>query len=110
MRAVFRFAQDFEGFTRSRLLSGSSCLLTSQDRELNVAFVTEFPDLLEKAPLAIADEVVWTLNDSGNTAVLFALSLQGQILAEVSIGNARNVDWESLAQDESHFLLGGHRE
>ena len=45
------------------------------DRELNVAFVTEFPDLLEESSaLAIADEVVWTLNDSGNTAVLFTLS------------------------------------
>ena len=73
---------------------------------MNVEFVTEFPDLLEESSaLALADEVVWTLNDSGNSAVLFALSLQGQVLAEVSIGNARNIDWESLAQDESHFFV-----
>ena len=106
MRAVFRFAKI------SKALPGLICCLAlhacspGQDRELNVAFVTEFPDLLEESSaLAIADEVVWTLNDSGNTAVLFALSLQGQILAEVPIGNARNVDWESLAQDESHFFV-----
>ena len=73
---------------------------------MNVEFVTEFPDLLEESSaLALADEVVWTLNDSGNSAVLFALSLQGQVLAEVSISNARNIDWESLAQDESHFFV-----
>ena len=106
MRAGFRFAKI------SKALPGLICCLAlhacspGQDRELNVAFVTEFPDLLEESSaLAIADEVVWTLNDSGNTAVLFALSLQGQILAEVPIGNARNVDWESLAQDESHFFV-----
>lgn len=106
MRAGFTFAKI------PKALPGLICCLAlhacspGQDRELNVAFVTEFPDLLEESSaLAIADEVVWTLNDSGNTAVLFALSLQGQILAEVSIGNARNVDWESLAQDETHFFV-----
>jgi len=106
MRAGFTFARIMKA------LPGLICCLAlhacspGQDRELNVAFVTEFPDLLEESSaLAIADEVVWTLNDSGNTAVLFALSLQGQILAEIPIGNARNVDWESLAQDDSHFFV-----
>jgi len=106
MRVGFRFAGAWKAS-----LGLISCLalhacLPAQDRELNVEFVTEFPDSLEESSaLALADEVVWTLNDSGNAAVLFALSLQGQILAEVPIRNARNIDWESLAQDESHLFV-----
>lgn len=106
MRVGFRFAGVWKAS------HGLICCLVlhacspAQDRQLNVEFVTEFPDLLEESSaLALADEVVWSLNDSGNTAVLFALSLQGQILAEVPIRNARNIDWESLAQDESHFFV-----
>jgi len=106
MLSGFRFANIWKA------LPGLICCLTlhacspAQDRELNVAFVTEFPDSLEESSaLAFADEVVWTLNDSGNTAVLFAVSLQGQIQAEVPIRNVRNVDWESLAQDETHFFV-----
>ena len=106
MRVGFRFAEVWKAS------HGLICCLVlhacspAQDRQLNVEFMTEFPDLLEESSaLALADEVVWSLNDSGNTAVLFALSLQGQILAEVPIRNARNIDWESLAQDESHFFV-----
>tara|TARA_B100001057_G_scaffold500790_1_gene617840 strand:+ start:14478 stop:15248 length:771 start_codon:yes stop_codon:yes gene_type:complete len=68
--------------------------------------MAEFPDMLEESSaLALEDDVVWTLNDSGNEAVLFAVSLKGQMLAEIPILNARNIDWESLAQDESHFFV-----
>ena len=74
--------------------------------ESNVEFMAEFPGVLEESSaLALEDDVVWTLNDSGNEAVLFAVSLKGQMLAEIPILNARNIDWESLAQDESHFFV-----
>lgn len=106
MRAGFRFAKIWKALPALICCLALHACSPAQDRELNVAFVTEFSDLLEESSaLALSDEVVWTLNDSGNTAVLFALSLQGQILAEVPIRNARNVDWESLAQDESHFFV-----
>ena len=74
--------------------------------ESNVEFTTEFPTVLEESSaLAFKDDLVWTLNDSGNKAVLYAVSLQGQVVAEVPIRNARNIDWESLAQDKSHFFV-----
>ena len=106
MRVGFRYTRVWKAsLSLACCLAIHSCS-PAQERESNVEFVTEFPDLLEESSaLALADEVVWTLNDSGNSAVLFALSLQGQVLAEVSISNARNIDWESLAQDDSHFFV-----
>lgn len=39
----------------------------------------------------------WTVNDSGNTPVLYALGLDGQIQAALPVTGAANVDWEDLA-------------
>lgn len=40
--------------------------------------------------------VLWAIEDSGNEAVLYALDIDGSLLAEVPIA-APNVDWEDLA-------------
>lgn len=40
--------------------------------------------------------VLWTHNDSGNDPELFALSLDGKLLAEIDVA-AKNVDWEDIA-------------
>ncbi len=40
--------------------------------------------------------VLWAIEDSGNEAVLYALDIDGSVLAEVPV-QAPNVDWEDLA-------------
>lgn len=50
----------------------------------------------------------WTVNDSGNTPVLYALGLDGQIQAALPVPDALNVDWEDLAafrMDAQPWLL-----
>ena len=50
---------------------------------------------------------LWTINDSGNDPVLFKLdTATGEIMQEITVGNAENVDWEALAQDEDHIYIG----
>lgn len=50
---------------------------------------------------------LWTQNDSGNAAELYKLdTITGQILQTVIISGAENVDWEDLAQDETHMFIG----
>jgi len=52
--------------------------------------------------------VVWTHNDSGDKARIFALDATGKVLAEVGIRGARNVDWEDLARfrrDGKDYLM-----
>lgn len=41
--------------------------------------------------------VVWTHNDSGGEAELYAVDIQGQLVGRVSVAGADNVDWEDLA-------------
>ncbi len=41
--------------------------------------------------------VLWTLNDSGNPAELFATDTAGRALGRVRVRGASNIDWEALA-------------
>jgi len=64
-------------------------------------------DLEETSGLIYYNEGLWTINDSGNDAALYKLdTTTGVIFLEVSINDAVNVDWESLAQDEEHIYIG----
>lgn len=47
--------------------------------------------------------VFWTVNDSGNAAVLYAITREGKLIAEFPV-DAENVDWEDLAMDDAGRL------
>lgn len=59
----------------------------------------ETKDVRESSGLSASDcqDVLWTHNDSGNDALIFALDTTGKGLGTWRVGNARNVDWESIA-------------
>jgi hypothetical protein len=53
-------------------------------------------------------DVLWAMNDSGNPARLYAISLRGKKLAQFEVEGATNIDWEDLASfdlDGKHYLL-----
>jgi len=51
--------------------------------------------------------VFWTLNDSGNLPVLYALDRTGKLLGQYWIKGAVNLDWEAMAADpEGHLYIG----
>lgn len=63
--------------------------------------------LEETSGLIYYDGALWTINDSGNDPILFKLdTTNGNIVQEITINNASNVDWESLAQDDDHIYIG----
>jgi hypothetical protein len=62
--------------------------------EVSIAAATEL------SGLAISHSqpgVLWTHNDSGDSARVFALTSRGKVLAELAVPNAQNVDWEDIA-------------
>jgi hypothetical protein len=55
----------------------------------------------------VSDELMVGINDSGNSAKLYFISVQGEIVHEVSINGAENIDWEGLAFDgKDHIFVG----
>jgi len=51
--------------------------------------------------------VLWTHNDSGDSARLLAVTASGRTVAEVSLTGAQNVDWEDIAIGPGGALLVG---
>ena len=51
--------------------------------------------------------VYWTLNDSGNPATLYATRRSGELIGEVAVKGAGNVDWEALGIDDKNRLWIG---
>jgi len=67
------------------------------------------PDKLKEISglVFINDSVVVGHNDGGNSPKLFFLNLEGKILHEVKIDNAKNEDWEDITYDGDDILYIG---
>ena len=60
----------------------------------------------ETSGLLFLDGKIITHNDSGDDANLYEIdSLSGTILRTISTANAKNVDWEDLAENDTHLFI-----
>lgn len=86
------------GTTHPQGTSGTIELSTSEYQPPVLAGYLESKDLKESSGLSASEcqDVLWTHNDSGNDARIFGLSTTGKHLGTWQVGNARNVDWESM--------------
>lgn len=88
----------------------SSCGSVSSDRrmadsesEYSAPVVTgtvKSPDITESSGIAASrcqDDVLWTHNDSGDDAFIFAINSAGGHLGTWKVPNAQNIDWEDIA-------------
>jgi hypothetical protein len=64
-----------------------------------VAGIIDTADIKESSGLSASEcqDVLWTHNDSGNDAVVYALSTEGAHLGTWRVEGAQNTDWESIA-------------
>jgi len=46
------------------------------------------------------NDLLWVNNDSGNDAIIYALSKEGMGMGQVHLANAKNIDWEDMASFE----------
>ncbi len=48
--------------------------------------------------------IFWVHNDSGHQAILYAIKETGELVAEVQVTRAPNIDWEDIAADDQGNL------
>ena len=68
------------------------------------------PDIRESSGIVASKQfegVYWTLNDSGNPAVLYATKRNGELIREIKVRGSRNFDWEALGIDNQGQLWIG---
>lgn len=73
------------------------------------------PTLITKTLPTVLDEqsgmawwqgLIWVINDSNNAPNLYAYDMTGALQRTVTIANAKNIDWESLAEDDEYLYIG----
>lgn len=52
------------------------------------------------------DSTLVVINDGGNSPELYLINLEGRIKKTVTVLDAENRDWESLASDENYLYIG----
>ena len=62
-------------------------------------------EVRETSGIALHNELNWTVNDSGGEPVVYAINNDHDIEKKVYIREAKNVDWESLAQDDEFLYI-----
>ncbi|WP_423186143.1 hypothetical protein ACO1PK_13580 [Alishewanella sp. d11] len=74
----------------------------SSPSHLQVELLAHLPaEINESSGLAKRHDILWTHNDSGNPATVFAMPASGGAITQrVNLKNAVNKDWEDLAQDD----------
>jgi hypothetical protein len=64
-------------------------------------------EVSETSGLAYFNGKLWTINDSGGKPIVYGLDpLSGKIVQRITVRNASNNDWESLAQDNDFLYIG----
>ncbi|MEP0133718.1 MAG: hypothetical protein ABJJ25_15725 [Eudoraea sp.] len=67
-----------------------------------LTYITKLPKKLkENSGMAIGkNSTVWFVNDGGNEDKIYQINNKGKILKELEVKNAKNKDWEDMAQDK----------
>ena len=52
------------------------------------------------AETALNTNILWTIQDAGNSNNLFGLNMKGHIEKNIDISNVKNTDWEDLTSDK----------
>lgn len=71
------------------------------------SFIPELHKKLQEiSGLIIYDNLFWGFNDSGGKDILYGFDKTGDIQKEIEIKDAKNRDWEAIAQDEDNIYIG----
>jgi uncharacterized protein YjiK len=61
--------------------------------------------LEETSGLTMLNDTLWTHNDSGNEAALYALSAKGKIITKKKLYGHKNIDWEDITTANGKLVV-----
>lgn len=61
--------------------------------------------LEETSGLAMLNDTLWTHNDSGNEAALYAISPKGEVITKKKLYHHRNIDWEDITTTNGKLVV-----
>lgn len=75
----------------------------------DLTFLGKLPSKLnEVSGIAISNsQTIWVIEDNGNKDHIYGINEQGKLIKDLNVGDAKNRDWEDLAQDQKGNLYIG---
>ena len=94
-------------FDAAATINNGSCIFPVTNSTTSV-YIRRLPARVhETSGLIFWRGNLWTHNDSGGESEIYCLdTLKGRVLQTISISNARNYDWEDIAQDGDYIYIG----
>jgi len=92
------------------IVSLAAILISCQINPEVLETIFSFPEHIKEVSAVetvSGSDWIWTLEDSGNPAELYALNLKGELVNTIKINDAKNVDWEELTSDNDGNLYIG---
>jgi len=91
------------------LLSIVTFILSCSGKSQEIPTITKKIKLKEASAIEVApnSNLSWVIEDSGNKNVVYGLDVEGKIKHEITVSNAKNIDWEDLTSDENGNLYIG---
>jgi hypothetical protein len=87
--------------------TNSSIIQSEQQPDLKLCVDQLDDKLRENSGIIFYRDYLWTINDNGGKPVIYAFHPgTGKIVQTVSVVNARNRDWEDIAQDNDYIYVG----
>lgn len=85
------------------------CLLIGCKNHGQLSYVTKLPKKLDENSgiVTLKDSAIWLIEDRGNPDKIYNVDFKGNLLKELKVKNAKNHDWEDLAEDKEGNLYIG---
>lgn len=97
-------------YTKLKIIALSAFLMSCRTNPDVLEKVFSFPDGMKEisaVEMPAKSDWIWTLEDSGNDAKLYAVNEKGELMNTVDIKGATNKDWEELTSDKEGNLYIG---
>lgn len=84
-----------------------SCKNSSEKKDL-VQHLFQYPkNNSEVSGITYANNLIWSIQDSGNTNEIFGFDTLGKLIERIEVKNIKNTDWEAITSDKEGNLYIG---
>ena len=93
-------------YNASATANDGSCVYDQSIYTMGAVSDLPSPLLNENSGLIFFANHLWTINDGGNNNAIYQLDTLGNLIREISVIGASNIDWEGISQNEEHIFIG----
>lgn len=93
-------------YSSSATVNDGSCFYESTNYTMEEIADLNGSILNENSGIIFFNDHLFTINDGGHSNTIFELDTLGNIIREITVLNASNIDWEGISQNSQSIFVG----